>query len=173
MKKVKAFTLVELLVSMLISSIVISMAYVSYDIVYKQFSNYKNINKKINEVILIDMLLKNDFFQAKEIYCKTSDKLIFKDKQNHENTYLFTPGYIIRKSNEVNDTLFIGASKILFKFQNEELFSDNASLTNKLMDEFCFESFVLGEIEQFHYKKEYAADVLMNWENGKTELDKY
>jgi prepilin-type N-terminal cleavage/methylation domain-containing protein len=155
MQKVKAFTLMELLVSMLISGIVISIIYLSYEIIYKQYEGYKKTNKKITQALLVNTLLKTDFLKAHYILNKEKG-LLFLDKQQNAIGYQFEEKYILRKANNVQDTFFLKAITIKQEFMNlkqEEPFG--------LVDNLFFEASILDELEQFHFQKTYGADVLM------------
>ncbi len=155
MQKAKAFTLMELLVSMLISGIVISIIYLSYEIIYKQYEEYKKTNQKITQTLLLNTLLKTDFLQSHYILNKEKG-LVFIDKENHGIGYQFEELYVLRKVNEVQDTFFIAAKEISIKFQNEK-----QEVPLGLIDELIFDATILDEQEHFHYQKNYGADVLM------------
>lgn len=154
MKKLKAFTLVELLVTMLISSIVIGICYTSYQIVSKQFNDYKALNEKTVEVMLLNELIEKDFLQADSVMKDNMNVVCFNN--NNQITYNFNNNRILRKQTEVQDTFFIQSENVQLKFDDKI-----AENYQSLIDELSFEAKVIGEQEHFIYRKTYAADVLI------------
>ncbi len=156
MQKVKAFTLMELLVSMLISGIVISIIYLCYEIIYKQYLGYKDTNHTISQAVLLNSLLKTDFTQAAYI-TKSEEGLLFSESGGHTTGYRFNELFVLREVNDVKDTFFIPVREIRIRFQKEE-----QEAPSGLIDELSFDSNILDQQEHFQYHKQYGADVLMN-----------
>lgn len=161
---IKAFTLMELLVAMLISSIVISISYISYDIIYKQYFSYKENNQSITQTALINSLINRDIFEAE--FMQANDKEIVLTYRNKSALYyIFDTPYLIRKTETSKDTFELDIENIHFKFQGEE-----RQMKYSLIDEFYFEAPFLEKKEYFRYKKLYGADVLMTAEQGNTVI---
>jgi len=166
MKRLKAFTLIELIVALIISGIVISIAATCYQIVYKQYKEYKNVNETLSQAALLNMLLNKDF-QNFQYVNKTSDGIEFSgfstqqtSNEEQKTVYEFGQQYIIRKYTTIQDTFGVVLANTSLKFQNKEIENNST-----LVDELSFETDVIQENETFHYKKQYGADVLMKLEN--------
>jgi prepilin-type N-terminal cleavage/methylation domain-containing protein len=112
--QVKAFTLMELTVAMLIASIVIGMTYTIYTIVVGSYRSFHTKNNETAMVIRLDELLKKDFAHAdlirKEeqgISCKSADQLV---------TYALGPGLIVRTAGAI-DTFKVNVQDITTAFE--------------------------------------------------------
>jgi prepilin-type N-terminal cleavage/methylation domain-containing protein len=66
----KAFTIIELLVGMLLSSLVLTFAWQSYTIGYKQFYKQRDTNSAIHEKFVLEKRLKNLISKATPLECK-------------------------------------------------------------------------------------------------------
>ena len=154
MRKIKAFTIIELVVVMILSGIIIGIVYSAYQIVNSQYGNYIKANKRITSEAVLTMLLNKDFASAHFIK-KEGERIFFFDAENKVNTYRFEDDFIIRNSNAVVDTFFIPTLNIEMLFLSQAQGSYNG-----MIDELYFESAAVeGQI--FRFKKLYAADVLM------------
>jgi prepilin-type N-terminal cleavage/methylation domain-containing protein len=153
----KAFTLMELVVAMIISSIVVLTAYESYAITSIQCADYKKKSTLIGQSYQLNMLLNQDCFNAGTICLNSDSNLIFKADGNPDITYSFRNNYILRQVNQVvQDTFYFTTSNMQAKFESN-LLQDNRNL----LDDFSFKIKVLGEDVFIRLRKEYAADVLM------------
>lgn len=152
-RKLKAFTLLELLVAMAITGLVVSIAGISYNILGKQYYIFKENNTIIAAAFSLNNKLAGDFIEAVSI-TRQGNELVVKKDGRPEVKYLVNSDRIIR-TEAVSDTFFISARNIKSGFINEEK-------VNGLVDELYFEAKVLGENECFHFKKAYSADALLN-----------
>ena len=60
-KHLAAFTLLELITVLVLSTIIIGIAYTAYELIYKDFTAYKNNNESVLETLDFVTLLENDF----------------------------------------------------------------------------------------------------------------
>ena len=157
MKKIKAFTLLELLIGMIISTLVVGFSVMSYFIIYEQYLNYKSVKHTISDVMLMNMVIASDFTNAQTISDVDDNELIFNDDNDTLIHYHFSPEFITRQENEIIDTFKIAVNNRLPVFLLEK---DNEP-TN-LVSAFSFDAKVLGETEHFNFTKNYAADVIIN-----------
>jgi len=131
MNKTKAFTVIELTVVMILSSIVISIAYLSFDILQKQYRNYRESNDKIAMISKLHRLLHTDFNNS-EIIIKT-DAGILTNYGTKQINYEFDFGFILRKDGEITDTFFV-------KIKEPEMLSLKHSQSNsEIIEELKFE----------------------------------
>lgn len=110
MKKLKAFTVMELIVGMVISTLLMGICFMAYKAVLKQFTNFKENNAAIQEITLTHYLLTKDTDKASKIYLKDESTLAFEFEAQPPTYYTFEEKYIIRESSIVIDTLNVSVS---------------------------------------------------------------
>lgn len=154
MRKIAAFTLMELLIGMIVSSIVITFGYMAYSLIYERFLDHKTVKMKMMETLQLNTTLANDLQKA-EIISKEEDKLILVTKNGSQLQYEFDDDFIVRKQNETVDTFKVAAKNI----QQQFLFPESTMFLQK----FSFESEVLNEQEYFYFTKIYSSETLMNY----------
>jgi Tfp pilus assembly protein PilE len=159
-KKLKSFTLVEVLVGMIITGIVISLATAVYQIIWKQTDSYKKENGLISEQILLQTLLKKDFLNAAEIKNDGDKKINFLNEKNEKIKYEFNEKNIVRVQNFNSDTFSVAAQNLKCYFREKET-KQNAEIIDELSFEVVLSS---DELITFHFVKEYDAAMLMQTE---------
>ncbi len=157
MKKLRAFTLMELLVGMIISSIVISFGYAAYTLIYKQFISYRHTKEKVMELAQFDQVLSNDLLRAEVVYFHENALQFFQKNAIRTLQYNFYDDLILRKENELTDTFKISQAqlKMHFLLPDKQLF----------LDQLSFDTDVFGEKEHFTFDKTYSSETLMNNES--------
>lgn len=162
MNKIKAVTILELMVVMFISMLVLGIAYQGYMLFFKQFSSFKNSSDKIAEVVLFDRLITGDLNDCKKVVRNEQGvECIYPDKVIQ---YQFADTYILRKRIAKTDTFYFDLENIAISFRGEP------SHTGLLVDELVFTDKKNERLKTFHYIKLYAADVMVNnrdIENGR------
>jgi prepilin-type N-terminal cleavage/methylation domain-containing protein len=153
MKKLKAFTLMELLVGMIVSSIVIGFGYSAGTVIYRQFLSYKKAKMEILMTAQFMNVFGNDWYHADVVVVVndgievgTSSKLI---------RYEFKDTIMLRKTEEICDT---------FNLACKDLRIAMLSPGESLISAVSFESGVLGEEAQFEFSKKYSAATLLEQE---------
>ncbi|HET6243888.1 MAG: prepilin-type N-terminal cleavage/methylation domain-containing protein [Bacteroidetes bacterium] len=157
-KKVKAFTIIELVVVMILTSIVVGIVYSSYSIVGNQFYMYKKTGIQNSQVALLKMLLNKDFTTSQTI--KKGNNELFFYQENNLILYGFGENFITRNSNAVKDTFAISPINIDTRFLNQVILNNN-----DIVDELYFEAEIFKQQQVFQFKKQYAADVLIENES--------
>lgn len=137
-KKIKAFTIAELIVVLVLSSIVITIAIVVLNLVQKQVSGIQFNLQKQNEIQVLDKLLWHDF-NTHKLHFFAKEEILLCTNPIDTITYQFNKDYILRNKDtikaHVDEALFyldaekviektIDAIEIQFseKFQNKTLF---------------------------------------------------
>jgi len=157
MKKIRAFTIIELVVVMVISGIAISIAGLSYDIINMQMLNYETTSARLLSTIQFNHLLKTDFIQAKKVI-KEQGSLKFVSENKNEISYYFDEDNIIRRMAYLADTFQLSVFNVKQQLINEVQKNDG-----DLVDELSFQLTNLEHTQYFHYYKTYGADVLMEY----------
>ena len=163
-KKLKAYTLLEITVAMLVASLVISVTYTAYGIIDRSYRRYMETQDKVAELQMLDRALRQDFLRATLIHGE-GNSVTFSDSSGR-TSYLFDEHYIIR-SRTGQDTFRLRAGQLLLQFKSLPLATadapgDNAPGTGALLDEL---SFTLLENEgeiYYHYHKQYSSENLFN-----------
>jgi hypothetical protein len=106
MAKLKSFTIIELMMSLLISSIVISISYYAIVFFNIQFNHYKNKSATINSFLLFKKAMQNDFDKSGFIIDSPgSDIMLFDVSKNKKiSEYSFRQQYIVRNNISGTDT---------------------------------------------------------------------
>jgi prepilin-type N-terminal cleavage/methylation domain-containing protein len=159
MKRYQAFTLIELLIAMIITSIAITIAVSAYVMISGQFYQHKKISDQLMSAAMLQNLIEQDFFDARTIRYTYPGKLFF-SKDGSSNVYSFEEDKIIREmQGGLTDTFFFIPDSTMMYLDKNIQAEDNG-----LIDELYFSSEILGERESFHFYKEYAAEVFVNIE---------
>ena len=103
-KKLKSFTLSELIVVMIITGIVVGLAFSVLRIVQKQISVISKDNEKAVQVVFLEEMLWHDFNQMQTVRSLGPDRLIMKSEIDSV-TYHFQETVVLRN----NDTIRVKA----------------------------------------------------------------
>jgi hypothetical protein len=153
--KLPGFTLADVLIGMLISSIVLASAYSGFERISGLFRSFKKSNEKIYDITLFNRLLIQDFSRCNHVSGESNAiKCIYKDR---EIEYIFSEAYILRKYART-DTFNFGVKNIsMVPLSGQDDFS--AVVISECKLQLNAEDSLF-----FHYRKDYAADVLLSLE---------
>lgn len=102
--KIKAFTLLEIVVALILSFFILGILYMSYNMMGRHFRNeYQN---QFSDLVALRSGMEMDFFYADTIIAGENLMHIFNDGK--ESVYLFQENRILREINMRTDTLFKG-----------------------------------------------------------------
>lgn len=157
--QVKAFTIMEVTITMLVAAIVIGITYTAYTIISRSFIDFKSKNEDIALIARIDHLVKRDFEQADLIVTDESGVSIQKLGLMPVH-YEFNPSYIVRRS-VVADTFKVNNTDIKTFFEHREKSpnndSDPSDVAGNRIDELSFTITYKDDLIPFHYVKTYSA----------------
>ncbi|HEX8514820.1 MAG TPA: hypothetical protein VF868_01385 [Bacteroidia bacterium] len=156
MKKLPAFTLLELTIGMMISSVIIGACYSGYIIVYKQFNSYRSVKQHMSEAVQFRNNLQNEFFMSANVSFK-DHTLVFHLKDSDMLQYEFLDTLVLRKTASVVDTFNIATASIKsgFVFNND-------SIPMEFINFISFDAVILKETQHLSFAKEYSAESLIN-----------
>ena len=159
MRKLKAFTIIELTVITLLSGIVISIAYFVFFILQKQYNTYDKTGKYQLEITTLSRLLTEDF-QKSDSIISSSEKSLLTYKNNIVTDYKFDVNYITRSKSSVTDTFH-------FNTENTVLLLDEVpvSVPGIWIDELKFETNYHQKKLSFHFYKKYAVAPFISKDN--------
>lgn len=129
MRKIEAFTIIELVMSLLISGIVIGIVYYAFLFFNRQSIDYQFRSKQISEYFLFNKSLLTDFERAESISDSSENFLIIQ----HIDTgmaiiYEFGTSAITRKTQETVDSFSIKCEELRFYH-----LAEGSSIVNKVM----------------------------------------
>lgn len=167
-KKIAAFTLIELVVVMVLSGIIISLAFIVVNQVQQLYSSYENDTNNALKTGDFDTVFRRDFEQYDWIN-QSDEQLIFNQKNNKERTlfYTFEEGNIIRQTPLFSDTFEINLISMNAFFEGEAIYEgwvDSCSL-------------LLGDAENinqqlhFNLKKTYSSEDLWKFEKPQNQAN--
>lgn len=115
-KKIKAFTIAEMIVVLVLSSIVISIAIVVLNLVQKQVSGIQFNLEKQNEIQVLDKLLWHDFNKY-ELHYFSKEKILLCLNPLDTITYQFDKDFVLRNQ----DTLKVNLTETVFYLDAEKV----------------------------------------------------
>jgi len=152
--RIGAFTVMELVISLMISSIVIGIAYYSWLLVGRQFAGYNDRSQVINEYIMLNKALETDIDRAVLLRDSLSDVLCIQMKEESIQ-YVFNEDHVVRQGEAFADTFRLGVKNISF-----ERVHDTLHAIKKLKMSVSLN----GEDIEMIIQKNYSAVELMNAE---------
>jgi len=153
-KRLKAFTIMEITVVMLISAIVIGIAYTAFNIINQSYRSFQQKNEHMAELVRLDELLRKDFNRATMISKTTSG--IFLKASTDSVTYDFEPNFTVRTST-ITDTFKLDVQDILTNFEASPVTVLNPIAEQNRIDELDFSILFENEKIQYNYHKQYSS----------------
>jgi prepilin-type N-terminal cleavage/methylation domain-containing protein len=108
--KLKAFTLLELLIGMIVSGIVMSAIFAALNIVHRQQLSYEKTSEKNRQLSFFLSTFNTDFAESRNMNCPGENEVIFSSPSKNI-TYDFHSLYALRKSEET-DTFFVSVPEL-------------------------------------------------------------
>jgi len=135
MNKLKALTIIEIVVTLAISTFIVMIAIMAYFVVNNQFSRYKDLNSELQSMYELHFLLQKDFEEADSLIQKNNSFL-----EIHENstivTYDFQKNYVFRQTVNITDSI-----PVTIELENESVFeSSNLNYQYQIDPKFSKES---------------------------------
>lgn len=158
-KRIPAFTIIEVTIAMLLSALVIGIAYTVFSIVTRSYHSYQEKHQAMAAVLRLDELLQKDFLRA-EIILKDTDGIAFK-KENQVIKYHFDKGYVLRTGTTI-DTLKVQADSITTSFENGRIGSVNNVPEQNRLDQLDMIVMLQKEKIPYYYHKVYSSVNLIN-----------
>ncbi len=160
MKKhnIKAFTILEMTVSMLVAGIVIGITYTVYIIVIKSFGSFQAKNEDMQVIIRVDQLLRKDIAKADLVF-KTNNGIAVQSG-GQTISYDFEPDYLLRTAGIV-DTFKVKIQAVNTFFENIPITEQAETEEQNRLDDLSFTLLYQEEKIPYHYHKQYSAVNLM------------
>ena len=155
----KAFTLIEMVVVMLLSSVVMGIVVSSYQIINKQLLFFRKGSSELLEQARLKTLIGKDFIKSDKIYSISNGINCI----NGTDTiaYSFNENEIIRSFQTVLDTFHINVTESIII-----LLYDWDATKYPLISDLILSVTHKKKERNFHYNKTYGADVLMAYKKA-------
>lgn len=151
MIRLKSFTIVELSVTLLISGIVIGIAYYAYSLFLNQYRKQEAKSSFLREYLLVQKTIQTDIDQSESI-TNLGSSLMFRKVKDSKVIYNFANDFIYRETLSGTDTFRIKKTEYHFSTVNE-----NSDLISEIQIVFDLK---LGKL-QANFKKTYSAQQLI------------
>jgi prepilin-type N-terminal cleavage/methylation domain-containing protein len=156
MKRLHAFTLLEVLIAMVISTLVIGAGFVGYEFTMKQYYAYKENAGIMNEACAFQGVLKKDISLSSSV--TLADQGINCIKKEHSIRYEFHPDFVLRiTADDLKDTFRVKNDSLQFMYQHIA-----QTDPGKQIDYTSFRMDLQGEKQSVIIRKEYGADGIIN-----------
>ncbi|TKC09085.1 hypothetical protein [Pedobacter frigoris] len=149
-KKLPAFTIMEVTISMLVAGIAIAIAFTAFRIVSGSYSGFTKKQEKVAALTTLDKVLKQDFLKADSIV-RTEDGLVLKVKEGLI-TYQFDDQYLVRDQLSLRqDTFKMPVHELVLSFEKR------VSEAGDRVDQLSFKTEADGDLIPLQYQKIYSA----------------
>ncbi|WP_285060247.1 PulJ/GspJ family protein [Pedobacter ginsengisoli] len=119
--RIKAFTLIELVLAMMLAAIVMGMAYSAFTVFTRVYGRFHSKNLAHADVQLFRQVLQSDMEKAALIELREG-QLNFKDPLSSEAlSYSFGTDYLVRTHHSVADTFKMKRLILLSSFENSSV----------------------------------------------------
>lgn len=106
--KLKSYTIIELLISMLIMAILSILVYMLFSSFFKQFKSFSNTEEKLLSYSLFKSTIKRDFFLSDKVVLEGREVKLFVEEEVFTR-YLMGNGLVLKYNdfNQTIDTFFL------------------------------------------------------------------
>jgi len=156
MKRIKAFTLIELMVVMVMSSIVFTIAYYAYRTVTSFQVNQTCISMEIEQYRSLNRIIENDLLDCDLALQQNENELKLTSKKKGDLSYSFSNNIVTRTTtNNRTDSFYV-------HFTQPGIATKYFIPDNKIVNEIELNLIFHDNPITFHFQKLYAAELLIN-----------
>lgn len=147
-----AFSIIEAVVSMVVSAIVIGLIFVVFTILSERMLDFKNQNQYVSDLNRLTYSLNKDIFESEKMIA-SDEGLVFYSYSGDRTTYVTNPEYLLRSREEFIDTFRIPVKQFrMDSLQNKtktavfQRLSINVSVNSQPMDLRFFKKVYTNEL---------------------------
>lgn len=107
---IQAFSITETVVSLVVTSIIVSLIFVIFNILSEQMHDFKKQNESIADLNRLSYVLTKDIFECENMHPAEKQIDFFSNSKGNIN-YVFAEEYIIRNQKEYTDTFKLKESR--------------------------------------------------------------
>ncbi|MDR3678550.1 MAG: hypothetical protein P4L41_01210 [Flavipsychrobacter sp.] len=158
-KRVKAFTILEVTITMLVAALVMGITYSAYSIIIKSYGAFNKKNQDMAVVVRLDEWLKKDFFRADIVLKDTAG--IALNSADRRIKYRFDPDFIVRIEIRA-DTFKVKTDSLVTSFEDLPVNEFGSTDEQNRLDDLYLVILFQGEKIPYHYHKLYSSVNLIN-----------
>jgi hypothetical protein len=158
-KRVKAFTILEVTITMLVAALVIGITYSAYSIIIKAYGSFNHKNQDMAVLVRLDEWLKKDFAHA-DIVLKDTAGIVL-NSADHHIKYRFDPDFIVRFEIK-SDTFKFKTDSLVTSFEAVPINEFGPTDEQNRLDDLDLIILFQDEKIPYHYHKQYSAANLIN-----------
>jgi hypothetical protein len=158
-KRVAAFTILEVTITMLVSAIVIAISYTAFSIISRSYHAFESKHQQMAFVLKLDELLQKDFNRA-DIILRDTDGIALRYSLGIIK-YRFKPDYILRVGVET-DTFKAQSDSLSTTFENTVINVSSTGEEENRVDALSFYLTLENEKIPYRYHKVYSSENLIN-----------
>lgn len=151
MKRVKAYTLMEVTIAMLLAGIVIMITYTVYTIVIRAYGAYNRKNIEVATQLRLDELIKKDFAKS-AVILRTDSGMVCKTESGAV-IYKIAPALIIRTYG-ITDSFNVRLDNVTFSYEEKVI---EAGKDSALIDGLRLAMRFRNDLNSYYYHKHYSA----------------
>ena len=118
--KLKAFSIIEILISIIISAIVIGTSYSVFVFTQKGFFKFSNVKAEVRNYFELSTVMRRDIEKAKKVYQVNSSEIEL-EMTDKTIQYEFYDAFILRSYDQQLDTFFVAVDQVVFNQGNDLL----------------------------------------------------
>ncbi len=164
MQKLKAYTLIEVIVTLLLSVIIIGAAITGYSLINEQFRIFDISTKQSLDILQFNAMMKTDIDRCEAIFYE-NEQLVLKQK-NNVIIYRFEENKVFRNEQSVAYEEEINSKEIDLNIIKVETYFEGEIQYFGIIDRFTLQINNFGEPRILPYSKKYSAVQLMNFKNN-------
>ncbi len=157
--KVKAFTIMELTIAMLISAIAIGISYSIFLIVSHSYQSYLTKSAQVATAQRLDAVLQRDFDRGLLVSKDTSGIKI--QYPSGQVIYKFDTAFVVRKT-ATSDTFKVKTDSLRFSFEGKAFSEYQTPGPQNRIDQLDVTAFLEKQKITYHYHKIYSSANLIN-----------
>jgi Tfp pilus assembly protein PilE len=152
--KLKAFTIMEITIAMMVSAILIVIVYTAFSAVSRSYQIFVVNNEGAASLEQLDKLLNRDFRRANTVTSDSAGIQLVNDQESVR--YQFNPDFIVRKS-AIIDTFKVKTETYKMSFETRPITATGQDSTGQKIDELELQLSLRGEKMNFDYQKKYSS----------------
>jgi len=151
--KIHAFTILEMVITMMVSALLIGLALTAYMVVYRSYLSFEKKNGETSDILQMDRTLQRDFARSQHVYSSPEGLILY---GRDTLFYDFKAAYIVRRSARA-DTFHVEVRDVQALFENKPLAAGDS-----LIDRLSFRLVLRKDTIPFIYHKLYSSEELFN-----------
>lgn len=155
MRKIKAYTILEVTVAMLLSAICITICYTAYGIIGNYYEKFQQKNQKADALTSLKHVMSRDVFKSR-LMLRTQNGITLEKEDHNTISYQFGVDAVLRKLNDQHtDTFKLVCKNWSVYFEGRDVTDER--LVDRLYFEVRLDPYILVPVQ---INKEYSSENL-------------